>query len=777
MHCPVVSCSRSLANRAALHQHLFTHIQGNQKRGAAGLTDDKLCPLCRAEQNSHEGLVRHIVDMHDTRLECTEHEFETMSDFQQWKRRTEQEDLSSFELGRWGKSHFCCCRAGRVEPGKHVNVRRTRLGFECPAAMVVRTDKAQGQPSRVRVTYWRTHLGHTPSVLDVRILKEQREWIVQLLESGHTNRSIVAQGASRYFGPPLNKIHMLTERYLRRLASELQARTDKTIGPGTIDVPKSYEYGNADQLRLALADMIHEGLNREADESARIETEKDYGIHRHDEKILGGYGVLEHGRTGRYQVVKHRYEHIKGDRQHQSMTVVVFPRKAAHMNCEKTCPICQVCVHRYGCTCSAFMLHDRMCVHIHRIASLKGNPSVEYVRPDIVKEDTIGLPEALRRLQTLNHREKMKPLLPLADELFELIKVNRTVHPEQVEAFLRQGLAMMRAHPQLQSTRDEEAQLGPQPIDSAEARRYMRCKHPDNRSYNVISSNWDRNVGAHLCLIVGVEPGTAKIKDEPLDDDVKPPAMQSPSNKEPPRQPTTVKSVVVKMSGPLSKTSQQARMNHPTVLRKRFQGPGNEAEAGPSKKTKFTSVPGSVSGLAGRQAMARRGKDKVVLMKSKRIVVVKPDSLGVRPSGPYSSGPTLSYSYATSTTGSLTHTRQPKASGKQSGAAKKSQWATPQPSTNHEQPQPDFVVIRPNDLGLPSSTGPSGQAAAAPSIVRTTDGMGEPSFAGAYERPNPMHGSVPPGVEPLRPKQEPVDEAIGDGDANPKDSTFTLTQL
>lgn len=55
-----------------------------------------------------------------------------------------------------------------MEPGKHVNVRRTRLGFECPAAMVVRTDKAQGQPSRVRVTYWRTHLGHIPSVLDVR---------------------------------------------------------------------------------------------------------------------------------------------------------------------------------------------------------------------------------------------------------------------------------------------------------------------------------------------------------------------------------------------------------------------------------------------------------------------------------------------------------------------------------------------------------------------------------------------------------------------------------
>lgn len=73
-------------------------------------------------------------------------------------------------------------------------------------------------------------------------------------------------------------------------------------------------------------------------------------------------------------------------------------------------------------------------------------------------------------------------------------KANRTVHPDRVEAFLRQGLAMMNATAPLQDTRDDEAQLCPQPIDSVEARRYLRCKRPDNRLYNVVSSNWDRNV-------------------------------------------------------------------------------------------------------------------------------------------------------------------------------------------------------------------------------------------------------------------------------------------
>lgn len=32
--------------------------------------------------------------------------------------------------------------------------------------------------------------------------------------------------------------------------------------------------------------MIHEGLNREADERARVESEKDCGVNRHDEKIV-----------------------------------------------------------------------------------------------------------------------------------------------------------------------------------------------------------------------------------------------------------------------------------------------------------------------------------------------------------------------------------------------------------------------------------------------------------------------------------------------------------
>lgn len=61
---------------------------------------------------------------------------------------------------------FSCCRTGRKltqdEYSMHTSYRK-RLGVECPAAMVVKeTD------GRVTVTYWRTHIGHTPNILDVR---------------------------------------------------------------------------------------------------------------------------------------------------------------------------------------------------------------------------------------------------------------------------------------------------------------------------------------------------------------------------------------------------------------------------------------------------------------------------------------------------------------------------------------------------------------------------------------------------------------------------------
>ncbi|OQR78147.1 hypothetical protein BIW11_06603 [Tropilaelaps mercedesae] len=519
IQCPVTNCSRSVGNRSALHKHLNTHVPDVSKRVPISRgSDEKLCPLCRMKKDSYDDLVNHIVTEHDTRLECSEHEFETMWDFKQWKKRVEQEDEALFQLGRWGAGHYSCSRGG-VKTVK--SNRRPRLGFECPAAIIVHSNKAQGQSSRVHVTYWRTHIGHAPSLVDIRMPKENVEWIISLLKNGHSIRSIIAQGASQYLGPPLNKIHMLTERYIRYIINDAMASADrkKTALKCPSDPPKVYEYGNVDQLRIALAGIIHDDMIRE-DESLRLAEEADYlgdgdkaaarrtgrrtknvnatqnaddewtrGPARHNDKCLTAYDVLEHVESGRYQVLGHGYKSIhKGD---QPTTVVVFPRKAAHETCERKCPQCQVCVHRYGCTCRWYMMHSRMCAHIHRVASLKGPPSADYVDPEAVKGDTLGLQETLNRLQNLNRRERLKPLVPLIDELFQLLKGDHGVQPDELESYIRQGLDMLRRYRPIQPTRDDEALRGIQPLKATEARLFLRNRHPDQHLYKILATNWD----------------------------------------------------------------------------------------------------------------------------------------------------------------------------------------------------------------------------------------------------------------------------------------------
>lgn len=48
------------------------HVRGHRIRNS-GKAPEKLCPLCRQEQGDHARLVRHIVDDHGQRLECTEY--------------------------------------------------------------------------------------------------------------------------------------------------------------------------------------------------------------------------------------------------------------------------------------------------------------------------------------------------------------------------------------------------------------------------------------------------------------------------------------------------------------------------------------------------------------------------------------------------------------------------------------------------------------------------------------------------------------------------------
>lgn len=68
------------------------------------------------------------------------------------------------------------------------------------------------------------------------------------------------------------------------------------------------------------------------------------------------------------------------------------------------------------------MYDDKMCKHIHTVAIREGCPGPDWVDP-FLSENTIGLQEALRRLHRLNHRERLKNVLPIAEEIVSLLKV------------------------------------------------------------------------------------------------------------------------------------------------------------------------------------------------------------------------------------------------------------------------------------------------------------------------------------------------------------------
>lgn len=73
--CPVPGCARTMTRRVPyMEKHVrHAHVQGVLAGSICpSRVREKLCPLCRQDQGSHQRLLSHIVEDHDTRLECTE---------------------------------------------------------------------------------------------------------------------------------------------------------------------------------------------------------------------------------------------------------------------------------------------------------------------------------------------------------------------------------------------------------------------------------------------------------------------------------------------------------------------------------------------------------------------------------------------------------------------------------------------------------------------------------------------------------------------------------
>ncbi|XP_022656240.1 uncharacterized protein LOC111248335 isoform X2 [Varroa destructor] len=472
-HCPVPECSYTFATLTNVYGHMRLHVRGHRIRNS-GKAPEKLCPLCRQEQGDHARLVRHIVDDHGQRLECTEHEFENVAAFKRWKKLTEEQDLSTFIIGKpqWRQlaGQYSCLRSGRIAGEAADWAARRKLGVECPAAMVV--TKAP-HSERILVTYWRTHIGHKPSLLDFGLSVETQMWIKDLVERGYKRRAIILEGAKRYFGQNLSRVHCL-DNNLFQIVFKKYGVDDKN---GSIDVPVKVS-DNINYLRVFLARNIHDHLSERALGGADVEGkvyEEKARIDPHDTIKPGEVRVVLHRPSGHYHLDGLNNQKVC---KKENITTVVFPRKSPHVTCERRCDECGVCVHRYGCTCRTYMYMDRMCPHIHVVAGKQGNPGPEWVEESLA-EDTIGLPECLRRLHRLNYRERMVTLQPLIDEFVDLLKGDHNVDLDQLESVLRSGLEVMRSSKaSLQSTRDDEARRC-KALEVKKMRKSCRKGEPD----------------------------------------------------------------------------------------------------------------------------------------------------------------------------------------------------------------------------------------------------------------------------------------------------------
>ncbi|XP_022645583.1 uncharacterized protein LOC111243777 isoform X2 [Varroa destructor] len=428
--CPVPGCTH-VSKKGGIYKHLRMLHMNLPDRGSGDLSfcDEKLCPLCKQDKVTHEDLIRHIVHDHDTRLECTEHEFESEDDFKKWKERTEQEEMSSFAL-RSGKNRaplgtYICCRAGR----KHRRSPLSRLlGFECPASMVV-----ERRNNRLYVWFWRTHIGHRPAVVDVTLSSKDRVWVKECILNKMNNRDIILQGMSGYLGGNPRRVHLLDSQDIENIVRHFDLKELR----GDI---KSKHFKNEDLRKVRLARYIKRTMGNDKPMEAALN--RAY----HNESQPKRSMVQDH-LTG-FHTVTGEDESDRG---------IVFPRRSGHRECDHICDFCNVCVHRYGCTCSAFMCDGLMCDHIHTVAMLAGVPGDEWLDPMLCRE-TFGLDEALIRLARMNYKERLEKMVPLLDEFVALVRGDQhQMDLDKLQELLDSGIAMVKACPKPPLTLDDEA--------------------------------------------------------------------------------------------------------------------------------------------------------------------------------------------------------------------------------------------------------------------------------------------------------------------------------
>ncbi|BES95978.1 ZnF_C2H2 [Nesidiocoris tenuis] len=169
------SCGFRSPRKDLVKEHIVRrHVPDDAK------SDDRTrCPLCGLRAFRH-ALVKHFTADHDVEILTSSHEFDSESQFADWKVRIEKENANEFtKIYQYtsvdgGKFELYRCHRDGFYKARGRNLRRrtdsNKIGGHCPSSMRVKANPF----GKVEVAFCRTHVGHLGEENRLRAIKRER---------------------------------------------------------------------------------------------------------------------------------------------------------------------------------------------------------------------------------------------------------------------------------------------------------------------------------------------------------------------------------------------------------------------------------------------------------------------------------------------------------------------------------------------------------------------------------------------------------------------------
>lgn len=169
-------CDSLFINKSTLNRHLR-----NRHQLQFGNLENKLCPICSKRGNKRD-IINHFKSDHGISLNVTYKLFQDLNDFYEWKKKVEEETVSSFVKVRQSQVlkdgsrvlYFHCHRDGIFIPSgsKKRNIKilgSNKINAFCPSQISVRVDS-----SCVSVKFIETHVGHAKEFSRINYYKKNK---------------------------------------------------------------------------------------------------------------------------------------------------------------------------------------------------------------------------------------------------------------------------------------------------------------------------------------------------------------------------------------------------------------------------------------------------------------------------------------------------------------------------------------------------------------------------------------------------------------------------